>query len=310
MATNASRGLRAELEQLEDELGLEVDRVIVADDVQEPEDIFPKDDVVDQEDRGPALEGPTRWASRRLYLDQRRALLELLAGFDDEAAVLEWFQDLVIATLGELPDEWFFRDVVAEPTVMAALLEREVAHAAAPPASRARETRTDLAVTWLLPAYHDAHAEFATTATERVDHLDAESDSVAVELTEADLGRQYPAMRPGLAELDERQRSALDDLLEGFDSPEALAVWAHSVTYGTAARTSRSTMTEPYFSKPLRRAFVAEAGDESAAWYRRAWAAKYLLPAFNRAARALAAEASEVTVDREVGEGFGSASIS
>lgn len=102
-----------------------------------------------------------------------------------------------------------------------------------------------------------------------------------------------PAMRPALAALDDRQRTALDRLLEGFETPAGLGAWARVVVESSYAEIDAVTLRPLYFELPLRERLVgpAAAGDR---FVRETWALRYLLPAFNGAAGRGAARGAEV----------------
>ncbi len=254
------------------------------------------------------VDHPTRPASAKLTHDQSDLLVDLLEGFDSRQEILEWQQDLVIQSVGQLRDDWYSRMASNAPTV-SALLGEPWGPTERMPERLAREVRRGILAKDVLPAFHAAHEVARWAAVERVDHLDddagEEEDLDPIDPTE----QQYPLMRPAFGELDGQQEQALADLLEGFGSPEELLAWCHRVTSASYAEIGRSTMTAPYFEQPLRRRLLGTEPSEKDTFVREAWAAEYLLPAFNRAADALGRRAQEVTAARGFRGESGSGSI-
>ncbi|MFB6367996.1 MAG: hypothetical protein ABEJ00_00030, partial [Gemmatimonadota bacterium] len=175
----------------------------------------------------PRDEPAVRPALVQLVADQGELAVQLLEGFGDRGELLEWQQEVVIQTLGQLPDGWFPRVAADAPTV-SALLGRPwgVADGFAP--DRAREIRRGLVANDLLPAFHSALETFRWAAVERLEHLDDQNEGDAPDPVDP-RRQQFPAMRPELGQLDDQQSRTLGDLLEGFDSSEELLVWCHQL---------------------------------------------------------------------------------
>jgi hypothetical protein len=249
-----------------------------------------------------------RPAMARLVQDQGDLLIELLEGFGDRRELLEWQQRVVIHTLGQLEDEWF-AEIACNAAAISRLLGREWGPADAPEAYVARETRRGLAANSLLPAFHGALETFRWAAVERVDHLDDEHDGDAPEPITPER-QEYPGMRPELGQLAEQQERTLVAFLDGFDSEDELLVWSQQLQGSTYAEISAHAAAEPYFERPLRQYLVRTEADARARFVRRSWAAEFLLPAFNRAADALADRAAEVTAAEVPERSGGSSSIS
>ncbi|WP_218836302.1 hypothetical protein [Halorarum salinum] len=242
------------------------------------------------------VDAPTRPASAKLVHDQADLLVDVLEGFPDRRALLEWQQDLVIQTVGQLEDAWYSRTAADSPTV-SALLGRPWGTVEEMPAELALEVRRGMVAKDLLPAFHAAHEVARWAAVERVDHLDDDRDGDDVDPIDP-LDQQYPLMRPAFGELDGQQAAALGELLEGFAGSEALLAWSLRVVGASYANIDRETVTAPYFERPLRRRLIGTDPTPEDMFVREGWAAEYLLPAFNRAADALGKRASEVTAAR------------
>ncbi|QHS17782.1 hypothetical protein GWK26_11845 [haloarchaeon 3A1-DGR] len=243
------------------------------------------------EDAG--VEDWTRPASAKLTHDQTDLLVDLLAGFDSRREILEWEQELLIQTVGQLRDDWFSRTGADAPTV-SALLGRPWGPVDRMPDELAREIRRGIVANDLIPAFHAGHEVARWAAVERVDHLDDEDDGDDRDPINP-REQAYPMMRPAMGEIAGQQAAALEELLEGFESPEALQAWGLRVVSASYAKIERETVTRPYFERPLRERLVGTDPDERDRFIRESWAAEFLLPAFNRAADALGERAQEVT---------------
>lgn len=255
------------------------------------------------------VDHPTRPASAKLTHDQSDLLVDLLEGFDSRREVLEWQQDLVVQTVGQLRDDWYSR-VAANPSTVSALLGEPWGPTERMPAELAREVRRGIAAMDILPAFHAGHEVARWAAVERVDHLD-DGDQESEDMDPIDpQAQEYPLMRPAFGELHGQQEGALADLLEGFATPEELLAWSHRVTSASYAKIGRDTMTTPYFEQPIRRRLLGTEPSGRDTFIRESWAAEYLLPAFNRAADALGKRAQEVTAARGFRGETGSGSIS
>lgn len=245
-------------------------------------------------------DSPPRPAAAKLAYDQARVLVAVLEGFHSRADLLDWMQDLTIHSLGALPDDWY-AEVAADSAMVSALLGRpwgtlsQSDHDDLPP-EFADEVRRGLVVEDLLPAFRTAHREFRWSAGERVEFLDDETDDAPrVDPTE----QSYPAMRPSLGHLRDRTEWALESLLAGFDDETEVLIWVQTVTAAVHAEVDEATVKGAYFQRPIREAMLGNA--ENAAWVREAWAAEYLLPAFNRATAEVADRAGEVISGESAG---------
>lgn len=240
------------------------------------------------------VDAPTRPASAKLTHDQADLLVDLLEGFGSRRELLEWQQELVIQTVGQLRDDWYTRTAADAPTV-AALLGRPWGTCEAMQPEVSLEVRRGIVAKDLLPAFHAGHEVARWAAVERVDHLDDDGDGEDDREPVDPRQQAYPLMRPAFGEIAGQQEAALSKLLEGFESAETMLTWALQVIGSSYAQIDRETVTKPYFEIPLRRRLVGQNPDERDTFVRESWAAEYLLPAFNRAADALGQRASEVT---------------
>ena len=239
------------------------------------------------------VDSPTRPASAKLSHDQADLLVDLLEGFDSRRALLEWQQDLVIQTVGQLEDGWYTR-LAADATTVSALLGEPWGTCDDMRPEIALEVRRGIVAHDLLPAFHAAHSVARWTAVERVDHLDDDGQGDDPEPIDPQ-EQQYPLMRPAFGELDGQQEAAMERLLEGFESAEQLLTWALQVVGASYAEIGRDTITQAYFEIPIRERLVGTNPTAEDRFIRESWAAEHLLPAFNRAANALAQRAQEVT---------------
>jgi len=232
--------------------------------------------------------------------------VDLLAGFGSRREILEWEQELVIQTVGQLRDDWYTRTASDAPTVSALLGEPWGPCDRMEP-ELALEIRRGIVAKDLLPAFHAGHEIARWAAVERVDHLDDDRGDDAPEPIDP-RAQEYPLMRPAFGQMAGQQETSLEQLLEGFDSAESLLAWALQVVSASYAKIERETVTAPYFEQPLRRRLVGTPGEQDR-FVRESWAAEYLLPAFNRAADALGQRASEVTAGETYHGDTGSGSI-
>ena len=241
---------------------------------------------------------PIRAAVGKLSSDQAMLLVDLLDGFETRRELIEWQQDLAIHSLGQLDDDWFVRASFDSPMV-SALLGRPWGPSKGFDESTAEELRRSYAAKYVLPAFHDALRTFRWSAIERVEHLDDDVDDDRTPIENPDR-QEYPAMRPELGELNDRQEWALSALLDGFEDGEDVLIWAQQVTAASYAEIDSETVTRAYFERPIRRYLTGDNGDKQRARFmRESWAAKYLLPSFNRAAASLASRSTEVASDGE-----------
>jgi len=254
------------------------------------------------------VDAPTRPATAKLVHDQVDLLVDLLAGFDSRRGILEWQQELVVQTVGQLTDDWYTRVASDAPTV-SALLGEPWGTCNRMNETMAAEVRRGIVAKDLLPAFHAGHEVARWAAVERIDHLDDDADEEDDRDPIDPREQQYPLMRPAFGEMMGQQASALEQLLDGFDTAEELLGWALQVVGASYAQIDRKTVTGPYFERPLRRRLIGTDPSEKDQFVREAWTAEYLLPAFNRAADALGERAQEVTAGQAYNGSVGDGSI-
>jgi hypothetical protein len=245
---------------------------------------------------GPRTEVLARPATETLTRDQLEVAVDLLEGFADRRDLLEWQQRALVAALGRLEDEWH-RSLATSPEVVSHLTGTAFLLEESPNPATCEEVRRSVLAKDLLPAFHEAHRQFRWSAGDRVAHLGDDEDDAPSEVDPSN--QAHPAMRPELGELDEQQTWALSALLDGFDSAEELLVWTVRVTRASYAELDAQAAERAYFEAETREVMLAGASDTRASWAREGWAAVYLLPAFNAAARELMDHASEVVAAEE-----------
>jgi len=159
---------------------------------------------------------------------------ELLAGFPSRRAVLEWMQQLSVRTLGQLPDRWFdelgaqFRGVPEsgeERTLLSALLNGSQ-RTRGMDDETAKELRERLYALTIRPAYHRAFRQLRADAGEYLDGGETDSQQTAA-------NQKWIAMRPALDELEEYQKRALGDLLDGLEDKSAILNWGNDLEQAT-----------------------------------------------------------------------------
>lgn len=249
------------------------------------------------EERRPAL--------RKLNDDQRDLLAEFIDGFASRREFLEWSQRAAVLTLGELPGEWYVRRSFSALD-MSTLLVSDARYRWADHADKdvlapeaARDARRGVAALDLLPAFSRAHKRLRWNATEYVNDHD---DSFQPDPEE----QRHPAMRPGLTVLQEHQGWALARLLNGFDSDDALLTWVHTLTESSFAEVDAGLARRFYAETHTREMLLGETDDDPATlrFFRESVGAKYLLPAFARAAREVGDRAGELAEQESDGLNF------
>jgi len=236
--------------------------------------------------RGEGIEAEIpRPALANLSRRQQRVLASLLDGFESRREVLRWMQELVVATVGALEDDWFVTRAT-DASIMSALLGKPWGTSRGLSEGTPEEVRRGIAAQDILPAVHQAQREFRWTATEYYDDDDVDADDLAED-------PDAPGMRPALKILDEHLSWALDRLLEGFEDDEAFLAWGERAIQVTYAELDSEVVEQAFFETEARRRMTAR-GDDRARFTRETWAAEYLLPGFNRAAARVASQTSEV----------------
>lgn len=217
---------------------------------------------------------------------------ELITGFDSRREILEWLQRLVVRTLGELPSKWVdkfadeFKGVPAEReerTLLAALLTRsnrvrdiddEVA----------KDLRERLYALYVRPAFHRAFRELRGDATEYLDDDGTDSQHAAPR-------QRWIAMRPALDELERYQERALGDLLDGFDDKSAILDWGVDLELATHGEIPGEFVSRCYREESTMRMLTGSTPETARG--RELFAAKYVVPAYNRGVRQLSGRTGE-----------------
>jgi len=235
---------------------------------------------------------PRRPALNRLRDEQRRALQTFREdGFASRQQLLEWLHTFQYRTLGRVADWVYFLLPTRDVTVTCCLNNAEARKRHHPRSfldadQRAAERRRQ-AAKHLRPACRKALHELRTQATEFVGEGNPAPDPA---------NSAYTALRPALDEYQQRQRIRLQRWFDGFDSVSELAEWLHDFDYDTLGEIENIPGGEEFDYELLeqRTARRVALGDSDAyAREREQLAARYLLPACNRAVRELAASASE-----------------
>lgn len=218
-------------------------------------------------------------------LDQNQDTIrnELLSGFADRRAIVDWWQRAAVMTFGHLAEEWPPDSLLQDRALLTHLVRDDRISA------RARERYH---AQWVEPACNDAYNHLKTEAVER---LPEDEDSAVAGIDPEQI--EDPAMRPAFAALNERQQECLETLWGGFESREAVSEWLHglnSATYGEIDRTFSRQLTQDRVAVK----YLLTTREQEAAIYRVRLAIGELLPAFATAAKRLQAGESA----REGGE--------
>jgi hypothetical protein len=242
-------------------------------------------------DAVPDVDQTTRPALAKLCQDQLDLLRSFLEGFESREALLRWSQDAVIGTLGHVDDGWN-TEVAMSRSDLATLItsnERDVWGDGDPPELETAEVyRRAMAATDLIPACRAAARKMRWSATEYV------NDANDVLQPEPDV-QSHPVMRPALSELAQRQEWALDRLLAGFDDLDDLQAWIMAANQATYAELDEDLSRDLFHEAHTRDLLVTSPDDHRhGPFFRESFAAKYLLPAFNRAARELSDRSGEL----------------
>lgn len=228
----------------------------------------------------------------RLTEDVREELHNLMVGFESRRELLEWAQRLTVRTLGAVDDVVYLdlwralRAPDQERVLLGVLLDdAEILDRHGITHSHARETRRRIAADRIMPAAHAAFRSLRKDAGEYVDDAQASQHDP--------MTQRYIAMRPALDELDDRQADVLERVLEGFDEPEEILDWAgREVDLATHGEIPDEFSRRCYKERSTRMPLLAD--DDRLERVREAFAAKHLVPAFNRGVRVLAGRASEM----------------
>jgi len=239
----------------------------------------------------PDLERHTRPALAKLADDQHDILLAFVDGFDDRRELLEWSQRAIVATLGELEEEWA-TDLAMSRSDLSVLITSERRQAwvedEPPRSSTAATYRRALAAEDLVPAFRSAFRKMRWSA---VEYVNDDDDSLQPDPSI----QKHPAMRPALSEMSDRQEWSLERLLEGFDDQDQLMSWVLRTVEASHGEVDGELAADLYNETHTRRMLVVDGDDqEHGPFFRESLAAVTLLPAFTRAARKLSERAGEL----------------
>jgi hypothetical protein len=238
----------------------------------------------------------------KLVIDVTDLEQELLDGFQSRRDVLEWSRRLTVRTLGEVPTRWYlelarqFRGLPSdgrERALMSALLV-PAARERALDEDAAAELRARIAAEAIRPAAHRALRQLRADAGEYLD--DGDADSVSKHDPRL---QRFIAMRPALDELEAFQQRALSRLLSGFDSREQIMDWGSDLELASHGEVQEKIVERAATEPSTRRMLMSDRDVDERA--RELFAARYLVPAYNRGVRDLAgrtAEQPETEVER------------
>jgi hypothetical protein len=248
---------------------------------------------MDDPDAGDDRPETYRPALAALNSEQQAALEEFKAdGAETRRDLLHWLLRLQYRTLGRLPDFWYF-NVATRPGALAVVLTGDergsygARNGTNISLAEAAAYRRRLVARYLRPACRDAFRELRTSAIEYLDDDQTPDPDRMAAL----------AMRPALDESYQLQRDALDELLDGFGTVDALEQWLHeldSATYGEIKTVEPDLGFEILDNRTARRVMLRD--EERYATARERFAARYLLVACNVSVRELALHAGEADV--------------
>jgi hypothetical protein len=230
----------------------------------------------------------------KLVIDVTDLEQELLNGFHSRREVLEWSQRLTVRSLGEVPTKWYlelarqFRGLPSdgrERALMSALLVaderlRDLDEGAAD------QLRARIAAEAIRPAAHRALRQLRADAGEYLDDADAESVS-----THDPRVQRFIAMRPALDELEAFQKRGLWRLLAGFDEREEIMDWGSDLELASHGEIPERIVERAVTEPSTRRMLLSDRDVDERT--RELFAARYLVPAFNRGVRDLAGRTAE-----------------
>lgn len=220
-------------------------------------------------------------------------------GFDTREALVAWLHELVIRTAGEVPGfvlQGMATQLVSprERPVVAALL----ADGADMSDQTSEHWRNRIVSKLVNPAYERAYRKLRKNATE---YVDGEHEHVLDDEEPSPMSGTL-LLRPSMRRLADRQRDALEPVFGGFDSREHIREWSRSLVdacYGEPIQLpDDSTMNVTKFVErmerrdPWREMLIDTENERKRV--REAWAARFLLPTFNKAARSEFGASAEV----------------
>lgn len=236
-----------------------------------------------------AIEDDPRPALTKLNNDQRSVIAKALEGFSARRGLVEWCQRAIVATLGHL-DADLFADMVCErPTTAMMMSDADARDYWSPREAPigdevAAEFRRRFVAGEVAPAATTAHRHFKWQTNE---YVDSDFDAPDPE------DQSHPGMRPVLAQLREQQDRELRRLLDGYRDEAALVDSFARLNRATYAEHDERLLEDVLEEKHTRGHLLGAEEYPEAAEFRERFAAVFLLPAFNAAARGLAEHGKE-----------------
>jgi len=211
---------------------------------------------------------------------------EYRSGIRSERRLLTWFQEVTVRTLGEI-DAKVYQDLPRE--LMGDQAGMFVVASVRPhdgiDDTKARRGREIWLAEYVTDAYQQAFRTLRTDATEYADEGHDED-------IHAPDKQSAVAMRPSLREWDQRQRTALVDLLNGFNGRDEISRWLDDVIMASYGEASGSWMRELVQDEVAVEVLCGDSDKHERG--RRILAADKLLPNFRSGIRTLANNAAEV----------------
>jgi hypothetical protein len=232
-----------------------------------------------------------------LSADVRGLVEDMADGLSGERAVLEWFQQITVRTLGQVQDDVY--EGLADnlrgdmgpflASLMTADARRETMDDLSD--EHAQKVRERLLAERIVPAHREAFRHLRTDATEYVEEAGG-----------GDMHNPHRqsaiAMRPALTEIDEWQERTLAKLLDGFEERSEILDWSHDVLLASHGEVPDGWVESVYREDSTAAMLTGESGPEKRG--RRLFAAHYLLPMFRDGVRVLSGRAGEVADGEQI----------
>lgn len=248
-----------------------------------------------------------RPSERQLVAELKAERHSLLDGFDSRRKVLEWAQRVVVRTLGQIPQKRYEQLAKSfkpdtdnlEGPLLAAFLTAD-ARTRDMDANTAQGLRERWAAKVLGSVQVRAFRSLRKDATEYVG--ETERDDGRSGDPGYDPDEQSFAMRPALSELDGLQAHALTMLVgndthpSGLPDRSAILDWGDVLVSATRGEPIAPGYDEAFIPKAYREPSTVDLLTDRSPPYRRAreaFAAHWLLPAFNRGVRDLEGRTAE-----------------
>lgn len=244
-----------------------------------------------------AVRDDPRPALTKLNTDQRAVIASGLEGFHSRRELVEWSQRAIVATLGHLDDDLFADVVLERPTTAMLMRDAEAREYWSPredpiPGDVAEEFRRRFVAREVAPSATKALRRFRWNTHEYVDDsLDAPDPEV----------QSHPGMRPALSQLEERQERELRRLLDGYKDEATLVDSFSRLSLATYAEHDEDLLEDVLEEEHTRGHLLGADGYPEASEFRERFAAVFVLPAYNRAARLLSDRSTELVEQERSG---------